>query len=307
MSMSDEIHPDLAELIEEWGEDFGMDADRVVELIDRQYGLDLTSVDDDDAEEFVEAFEEGDADAVADVLERYDVDEAEVEKFREMVDPQGNSQAESDGTSAGSSGSGSRANGESAPSGGDSPSKQEVAQMIDQRMDGLADELVSKIGGAAGGGGGGAGGGQAPAKGGGGGPGGLDPQTQQILAQSLAKHFLGGAGGGQAAELGQEVQKEAMQSFIKDLRKPDLGDLLEAKLYEEVLDSDTTDDLMADMIPSKQGSGEDGGSGDMFESLMVEQPDRTEDLLERVENGDLTADEAIEQVGESGKGGEGES
>lgn len=307
MSMSDgDVHPAIEELAEDLGEQVGMQPDRVIATVEAQTGIDLADVEDEHAEEFVEAFEQTDVDKLESILREYDVEESAIERLREVASQMGNPEAaESASTSDDDSGTdGPSANGESAPSGGGgSPSKREVEQMIDQRMDGLADELVSKIGGAAGGGGGGGGGGQQPAQAGGGGPGGLDPQTQQILAQALSQHFLGG-GGGQAAELGQEVQKEAMQSFIKDLRKPDFGDLLEAKFYEEALDSDMADDLMADMIPSKEGSGEDGGSGDMFESLMVEQPDRTEDLLERVENGDLTADEAIEQVGESGKAGE---
>lgn len=289
MTMS-ELHPDLEALVEDWADEFGMTTDVVVQQIERQYGLTLADVEDDDAEAFAQAFEEGDADTIVDLLEQYDVDDDEIEQFRDMVDPDaGNGSGESSDASV-----------SEASKNGDSPSgdaEYVTKQEFEAAKSEIANDTVRKLKSELGAGGGG---GQQQAQQGGGG-GGLDPGTQKVLAQAISQHFLGGGGGGQAAQLGEEVQKEAMKSFITDLRKPDFGDMLEAKFYKEALGSDVTDDMMADLIPDKQSSEDEM---DPFEKLMVEQPDDGEDLLEAVENGEMTAEEAREEMdgGDSGWG-----
>lgn len=269
-----EINPRLDALMDEWAGMVGVGKEQLIEQLDRAHGLDVAEVDDDDAEKFVDAVEQQDWDDAAEVLEDNGVSSSDVEEFVAVAKSMsaGNSEPPSGESSADSSADGSvsdaRENGH-ASGGGSGMGEDRIRQIVDDQVKSSVSEAIQQA--TAGGGGGGQ---EASGGGGGGGGGiaGMDPGTQQILAQALANNVLGGGGGGAAAQLGEEVQQEAMQGFIRDLRKPDLGDLLEMKYYKKVLGDDEVEAMMADYMPGDDRD-DDSTPSDPFESLFVEEPD----------------------------------
>lgn len=270
-----DINPRLDSLIDDWAERIGVGRDQLVTQLDRAHGLDVTDVSDDDAEKFVDAVEQQDWDDAGEVLRENGVSESDVDEFVHVVKSM--SAGNSNGPSSGESSGGESDNGkvpdarENGHSSGSDLSRDDVQQMINESVpdaDDIAGSLQRQMGG-----GGGGGGGQEAAGGGGGGTlSGMDSGTQQVLAQALAQKFLGGGGGGAAAQLGEEVQNEAMKGFIRDLRKPDLGDLLEMKYYKKVLGDDEVEAMMADYMPGDDRD-DDSSESDPFEALFVEEPD----------------------------------
>lgn len=221
MSKIDDLHPRLQDMVSTWSDQQGLSENRLVEMIDSRMDFDLTEVEDDDAEKFVGAYEDGDVDSAVEVLEDYDVPETEIEIFKEQIEAQ-KTAAEDEGEDV-------RGNGKSpSPSSGGGGQNlteadvRRIAQEVAPNAQDIANELKSQMGG---GGGGQSDGGQAQ-------------QNQMAQLISLAELFGGGGGGGQMAQLGEKTMNAAMQSWINDMKKPSLGDIMEQKLYQKVADEE---------------------------------------------------------------------
>lgn len=223
--MTDDLHPRLQDFVTEAATEANMPADQFRQAVERQIGIDLADVEDDDAERFVDAIESNEIDEAVQVLDEYGATDEDKQMFRQVFE---STTADGQADVAGNGDSPPDSSGSSDSDGGGDDGltpaqRQEIQQMI-PTADDIAGELRSQMTG--GGGGGGGGGGQS---------GGEGMSQQQQMALQIASNFLGsGGGGGQMAELGQEVQKAAMQSFIQEMRKPSFGDMVEAKLYEDM-------------------------------------------------------------------------
>lgn len=210
-------------------------------MFERRLGIDLADVSDADAEEFIEAVENDEFETVRDVLGEYGVDDETIDGLIEEFEAAAEAEANAEEADTGNSGS--------AASGGGSSglSEAEIDAKIQQAVP-SAGEIASEIKRDLGGGGGGQGAQSQEEQG---------NQMGQILSLVQLMND-GGASGG----LGQEFQEMAMKSFIADMRKPDLGDLLEKQYYEEVLGSDAVEDIYGDYMPD--APDEDDEDDDIF-------------------------------------------
>lgn len=235
--MSD-LAPTLQEFIERIAESNGVPEGMLRKQFERNLGIDLTEVTDEDAETFIDSIESDEFDEACDVLREYGADDESIEMFRQQMEAVADSQEADSGNADSSEGSTS-----SGGSGGLSEAEidEKIAKATPSASE-IANEIKSNFGG---GGGGGGGGGQ--------------PQEQQgnQMGQIMSLIQLMNDGGASSG-LGQEFQEMAMKSFIADMRKPDLGDLLEKQYYEEVLGSEAVEDIYGDYMPdAPDGDGEE--------------------------------------------------
>ena len=221
------VPPVLEDFIGDMADNFGMETGQAITLLKTQYGFDATEVSEDDAEAFVEAFEDGDKDATVEVLEANGATAEQIDRITdhmEFAEEHAEEIKESAGddeknpTEAPSS-NGATPSNDSASSG---PSHAEVRQMIREETPSAAD-IASEIK-------------QGMAQeSGGGGDGGVNPQ-QQMALKLITEHLGNSGGGGQMAELGQQFQKAAMSSYLKKLSRPSLGEIVEMRIYEDMAD-----------------------------------------------------------------------
>lgn len=216
--MPDELDDDVREMLEAIaGEQYSPDG--AATILERTYGIDVSDMDSEDAVKMRESWEEGDVDGMVEVLEEYDVDDDLIEQFESMARQQSPSPSD-DGPSE---------NGETptASASDDSPSREEVQQMIRQETPDaqeIVDMLKSEIQP------------DQPAQQGGEGGGEGQMSQQQQMALKLLTEHLGSGGGGEMAKLGQQFQKAAMSQYLQKLQQPTLGDIIQRRIYEDVAD-----------------------------------------------------------------------
>lgn len=255
-----DIHPELESLIDTWSEELEIPKSQILSQLERGYNLDLTEIEDEDAEKFAESFREGDTDTTTELLEKYGVPDDAIEQFetqmQAMMDTAGASGGDETGNGDSPSPSPSPSGGGGASAGGDGlteSQRQEVTDIVQQASpsaDQIAAQLENRMGGAGGGGDDGGGG--------------MDGQTQQMLAQAISQKFL--QGGGQAAEIGQMFQKKAMENAAQKMFAPDPFDIMRQKWAQkqaEKWDDDEMPDWMGmedlDMGLSEEDDDEDEG------------------------------------------------
>lgn len=217
----EDVHPKLVDFLEGEAEGSQLTAQQLRASLERQMGLDLSEIDDDDAETFVDSLtEDGDVDAAIEVLEKYDVPDDVIAQARQMW----NEEAQ---------GGEPRGNGETPPSGGEGGDSEYLTRDEAEAMIPSADEIAAKLRSQMGGGGGG-GGQQAPQQAA---QGQENPNAQLGNLISLAQMFSGGGGGG---GLGQEVQEAATKKFIQKAFTPDpheiMGQAMAMKQYKKMAD-----------------------------------------------------------------------
>lgn len=264
--MPDEMHPELDDLFTEVANEAGMPKGMVVDQIERNYGIDLSDVPDEDAEKFVTAWNDKDPERIGEVLRDNGVDDDDVERFLEFVED------ESTGNGDSTEGNGhdpdtevSRTNTES-DSGGSSDDTEYVTQAeldaaLNQQADAIASQVASKL--------------QSSASSGNqqGQQGQPQNQTQAALAQALAQKFLNDGGSSQAAMLGEKLQSKAMESAMQRMFAPDPFDIMRQKWAMQQAEQFMEDDELKDMfgasglydMPDMPGDDdEDEESGGLF-------------------------------------------
>ena len=221
---AEEIPESLEEFISNIADGTGFETGQVITYLDTQYGLDVTEVSEEDADKFVEAFDAGDEETVREILEEYDAGEENIEKFLgEMEFVQDTRDTIEQTPSPDTDTNGKEAPTTQKADSGDGMSREEVRQMIRQETPSasqIASEIRSDM--------------EQQSGGQGQGDDGLSMQQQTAL-QLISQH-LGNSGGGQMAELGQQFQKAAMNSYLKKLQKPTLGEIMEMKMYDKLAD-----------------------------------------------------------------------
>lgn len=247
--MTDDLSPTLKEFIEDIADANNIPVGMLRQQFERNLGIDLSDVSDDDAETFIDALDNDEFDDACDVLREYGADDESITMFRQQMESVAESQSEGDSGNSDSAGSDSDSSG---------LSESEIDAKIQDATpsaEEIAGELKQQLGGGGGGGGGGTPGREQPTQ---------SPQEQQgnQMGQLLSLVQLMNDGGG---GLGDEFQEMAMKSFVADMRKPDLGDLLEKKYYEQVLGSEAVDDIYGDLMPETPEGDEDEDDGPFAE------------------------------------------
>jgi hypothetical protein len=215
------------EALEYFADEADMSPDQAQAMLDN-VGLDVTELSEDHATELVEAWEADDLDRVVEILEENDVDQ----QFIDMLIPDSGGNSGGDDARPASDSGG-------ASSGG--LSENEIRSVVQDEMNEVLGPLKNQLQSMS------QSGGQADSQGQG-------LTAQQQIAAQLAQSFMQQqAGGGAAAELGQQFQKVALSKMVKDMNKPDIGDLLERKYYEKVLGSEAVDDIYSGLMPDDDG------------------------------------------------------
>lgn len=226
----DEIHPKVDSILTDMADELGRDKAEIVQFMDAMYDIDVTELDDEQAEKFETIYEDHDVELARELLSDLGLSEEDIESFVNEIQAASNFEGGSDDADAAPAGNGQSPSPQpsggasAAPSGGEGglteAQRAEVAQIV-QHSTPSADEIVSQLEEKMGGGGGGG----AVAQ---------DEQSQLGSLISLAELFSGGGGG--MGELGEQFHKAALNSYIKKLNRPSMGEIVEMRMYEKMAD-----------------------------------------------------------------------
>lgn len=225
-----ELAPTLKDFVSEIAEAQEIPEGMLQNQFERQMGIDLTEVSDEDAQRFVDAIEEDKFDSACDVLRDYGADDDSVETFREQMETIAEQQEENGDGETGNSTSEQS----SETSGG--LSEAEIDQKIQQATptaDEIANSLKDQLGGAVSGGGGNG-----------------QPQQQEgeQLGQliSLARLFADSGGGGAMSEMGEKATERVMERTMQRLAEPSFGERI-GKAIEQQVAEDVADNVSGDV------------------------------------------------------------
>ena len=229
MSATEDLHPDLQDILSDFASENQTTVDRLVAQIDALYDIDLREIDGDDAEKFAESFHSDDVDGIVEVMEKYDVPDEQIEAFTEFVSDEEDTEPEKNGDSPNTSENGSGG-------GLTDAQKQEVQRIVSESVpssEDIANDLKSQLGG---GGQPSGGGGQPQQPQGGGGN-----RQQQIFLELIADQLKGDSGGGAMSEMGEQATQQVMKRSMQRLAKPSfgerIGDAIEQQLSEQVAEN----------------------------------------------------------------------
>lgn len=220
-SMPDEIDQETRDLLEHLAEEQGQPVSKIRPALEGYLQIDFANVDGADAKEAHEALIDGDSDRVIEFLHEYDVPDDAIMQFQEMVE-----EYDDPGDQGGDTGSDSVSSSEATQSSvsgsgnddGLTPAqRQEVAQIVGDKVP-SAKDIAAEI--------------QPQGGGGGGGDGGGGNQLAAILAQQAIPQVLGDSDPGPMEEAQQEMMKNMAQMMGQVAgRKP-----MEMQLGEKVMD-----------------------------------------------------------------------
>lgn len=225
-----EIAEPLKEFVGAQAEAMGVTSGRVIQAVENNYGLDLAEVSEEDAQTFIDALEADDTETIQKVMANYDVDEDAIDRFVEQVRLA--QEVENDDSGEDDPETETRSNGHKEVSSADTsgePSTDDIERMINdavERKTPDANEIVDRLEARLTEGQGE----KAPA--GGDGP----PDWQKQLAAQIASQSLGGGGNSAAQQMGEKFQSAAMNSFLKKLSRPTIGDMVEMKMADQMSD-----------------------------------------------------------------------
>jgi hypothetical protein len=241
--MSSEIAEPLQEFISDLTSGTHISGGQAIDMIESQYGLDVSEVSHDDAQRFVDAFKGGDEDTVREVMDEYDVDEKYVDRFvDEMEFVQEQQEKSDDPTSSDEPDNAELSSNGSKPTatetGGLNDKQAQQVEEIVSRNSPNADEIVSKL--------------ESRLQSGGGGDGGQSQQAQQgaqtdqttMAAKAIMEYLNRDQADPAAAQLGQKFQEKAMESAMQKMFAPDPFDIMRKKwAYKQAKKMEADDDL----------------------------------------------------------------
>lgn len=219
----------VQEVIEEIASETGLTVDQAVAQLDN-FGLDVTEVTEEEAEQFKAARREGDPEKAVEVLRAHDVDEDFIdqikEAFRGRNAPETASGSGEGGDDADESGA------ESVASASDTAvSQDEVQQMIRQEVP-SADEIAAAMESRMGGGGGGQ---TQAAAAQGGGDDGMSPQAE--MAMRIASQYLQPDNAGPMQQAQEKMMESMTEMMAKQAARPSLEYEIGRKVTEDLVDN----------------------------------------------------------------------
>lgn len=216
--MTDDLADEQQQLLETFTEGTELDPDTADQALQVQYNLDVRDMSDEDAREMRERFEEGDIDAVCEMLREYDVPDHLITQFKHTVSSDSTANEDGgDGTEDDQASTDADTGGQAADVSAD-----DVQQMISDEVarqtpnaDEIAAQLKQQMGG-----------GQAQAPPQGGGEGGQNAQQQ--MAMQLAQAFLQSqqSTASPFAQMGEQMAKMSMYQMAERMHKPSLGEMI---------------------------------------------------------------------------------
>lgn len=254
--MSDDLAPRLKEMLEGLASQSNVSVDVARSSIERNVGIDLSEVSDEDAEEFADALENDEIEKAIGILEDYGADEQGIELFRSQLE-----------AAAGGGGSGNSESGESSDSDSSDLSEEELDARIQQHVP-SAEEIASELKTQLGGGGGGAGG--TP---------GRERPTQEQSPQEQQGNQMGqllslvqlmnqGGGGSAVSEKAQEATEKAMEQKMMQMAKPSFGEMIGHQIEQQAAEqiaSEYTEGINLDFGGGESDDEDDAGPFEDFE------------------------------------------